>query len=143
MTSTLRHDRDRLRRTSGATGRLVAVALVAATCPLFATACVTASDVSGHFRQPRLIRKEAARFPEKAEQFGILHGIAYVQVVIDTHGRTSKPKVLEAKPEGVGFDDAAADAVLTYQYEPASQNGEPVAVYLIIPVEFVREASGP
>jgi outer membrane biosynthesis protein TonB len=123
---------------------LAHLAHAATTGPWSAAAVATLESAqSGQLRLPRLVKKPTPNFPEQAVRAGVAQGIAYVQVVISVRGRTVNPVVLEAKPEGVGFEAAAIAAVGRYRYAPALQDGQPVAAYLIVPVVFQRARSGP
>ena len=148
-----------LRQTAGMTSRFIPVALLLSACGSIwvtppALACASASSAANsvaapdateaeRMRLPRLVKKSTPHFPEQAAQAGVLHGVVYVQVVIDLRGRTANAEAVESNPEGLGFEAAAIATVGRYRYTPALQDGKPVAAYLIVPVVFDRERPEP
>ncbi len=74
------------------------------------------------------------RYPKYEREKGI-EGIVLVGVLIDTDGRAVQAKVIKSVTEGL--DNAAKYAVLNYQnYIPATQDGKPVACWLMLPINF-------
>lgn len=59
-----------------------------------------------------------------------------VGLKVDQAGRPYDIWVL--KPSGMGLDEEAAKAVLTYKFRPAMCHDKPVAVYLNVDVRFQR-----
>ncbi len=74
-------------------------------------------------------------YPELARQ-ARLEGNVLMQVVIEKDGTVSEPKILRVDKPNLGFEAAAQEAVLQWRYEPAKQNGKPVAVFLTVNVQF-------
>jgi len=74
-------------------------------------------------------------YPELARQ-ARLEGTVILQVVIQKDGSVSEPQILRVDKPNLGFETAAQEAVLRWRYEPATQNGRPVAVYLTVHVQF-------
>ncbi len=74
-------------------------------------------------------------YPELARQ-ARLEGNVILQVVIQKDGSVSEPQLLRVDKANLGFEEAAISAVTQWRYEPAMQNGKPVAVYLTVKVEF-------
>lgn len=59
-----------------------------------------------------------------------------LQAVIRSDGTVGEIDVLRCSKAGFGFEECAIDAVSQWRYEPARQNGRPVAVYFTIVVHF-------
>jgi len=77
-------------------------------------------------------------YPEKAREEGV-EGKAILQVVICGDGTVSDLRVLRETPAGYGFGRAAVEAVRRWRYRPATRNGEPVAVYFTVVVNFGKD----
>jgi TonB family protein len=63
-------------------------------------------------------------------------------VLVDVRGEPIVLDVLEASHPGYGFEDAAADAVFKWKFDPAEMDGEPVTSYTKVRVKFPRSAGG-
>lgn len=85
---------------------------------------------------PRLERFEPAVYPAEAEAEG-LEGSVVLQLDIDVEGHVTRAEVVE--PAGHGFDEAAREAALKFQFAPATRNGQPVAVRILYRYEFALE----
>ena len=57
-----------------------------------------------------------------------------VYLIVEKDGSPSHVSI--ARPVGLGLDEAAVAAVEKYQFAPATQDGNPVAVDLYIDVNF-------
>lgn len=89
---------------------------------------------------PALIRGADAAYPEQAKAAG-REGTVVVQLTIDAGGRVSAADVIE--PLGDGFDEAAREAALRLQFEPARRDGAPIAAKLRYAFEFRLPAPSP
>lgn len=76
---------------------------------------------------PRPIVQTPMAYPPGAKAAGIT-GYVVLSVLIGPTGQVEKVKVLEAQPEGV-FDEVAAAGVQGWKFEPASYKGENVRVW--------------
>ncbi len=90
-------------------------------------------------RNPQLVREVKPTYPDVALRQGIEKATVIVQVVIDRHGRVTRPQILRCTPLGHGFEEAAVKAVKKWRYEPAQVDGHPVDVYYTIKVTFERQ----
>jgi len=72
-----------------------------------------------------LIKRAAANYPTAALRAN-LSGWVLVGFTVTADGRTSDVHVVDAQPRHV-FDRAAIDAVSRWKYQPATQDGTPVA----------------
>jgi periplasmic protein TonB len=61
-------------------------------------------------------------------------GICLVALVVDEHGNPTQIHV--ARPVGMGLDERAVEAVKQYKFKPASYHGHPVAVEMVVVVNF-------
>ncbi len=66
-----------------------------------------------------------------------IQGVVIVQAIIDKQGNVTNVKVLKGLP--MGLDKAAADAIQTWKFQPATLNGKPVDVYYNLTVNFTLQ----
>lgn len=87
---------------------------------------------------PKLIENTKARprYPKLARKASVA-GKVILEAVIQTDGAVGELRVLREPRANLGFGDAAIEAVRQWRYQPAKQNGKPVAVYFTIVLEFV------
>ncbi len=76
---------------------------------------------------PRATQRAALEYPKEAKRKGI-QGYVLFNLLIGKDGRVQRSKILEAVPEGV-FEDAAAASVRQWRFEPATYQGEAVKVW--------------
>jgi periplasmic protein TonB len=74
------------------------------------------------------------RYPELARRQGI-EGTVLLKMRITAQGRVEDVQV-ERSAGHPDLDQAATEAVRRWRFEPARRGGEPVAVWVVIPVEF-------
>jgi periplasmic protein TonB len=74
------------------------------------------------------------RYPATARRLGI-QGTTLLRVFVSTDGRVTDVAVERTAGHG-DLDDAAADAVRRWRFEPARRGDEPVAMWVLLPVEF-------
>ncbi len=82
--------------------------------------------------QPR--RRTAASYPPRARAEGIT-GYVVMNLLINENGMVERVKVLEAKPTGV-FEEAARETVQSWQFDPATYQGEAVKVWARQTIRF-------
>lgn len=98
---------------------------------------ILAADSDG-VTMPVLIpeSKVSPTYPEVAREEKI-QGKVILQAVVDLDGSVTKIKVEDSEPEGYEpFIKSAVEAVRHWRYEPATLDGEPVAVYFTLKMEF-------
>lgn len=85
--------------------------------------------------QPRLIESRPPVYPDAArvERY---EGSVLLQIVVESDGSVGRIEVLRASHEGVGFEEAAREAVSRWRYTPATKNGSAVPVFLTVNVDF-------
>ncbi|MFX1723781.1 TonB family protein [Stenotrophomonas maltophilia] len=80
-------------------------------------------------------------YPKTAAEQRIV-GKVVVRVDVNTEGRATNVRVLQASPAGV-FDDATVAAAKQWTFEPAIRNGKAVASALKIPVTYAMDDEVP
>jgi len=81
-----------------------------------------------------LINSVQARYPRTALRRG-QQGWVQVQFTVDTDGKVTKARVVDARPKRV-FDRAALNAVDRWKFRPALRNGQPFPVTMSRRIEF-------
>ena len=61
-------------------------------------------------------------------------GTSFVSFILDTDGKVQDLQI--TSPVGYGLDTKAIDAVQKWTFTPAKKGGEPVAVHLVVEVQF-------
>ncbi len=79
--------------------------------------------------------KQTPLYPEPARK-AKLTGRVILEAVVLKDGTVSNIKVLRTPRPGMGFEEAAIDAVKQWRFRPALRNGEAVDVYFTVVVEF-------
>jgi protein TonB len=73
-------------------------------------------------------------YPSSARRMGI-QGTTLLQVLVTADGRVGDVIVKESAGHA-DMDQAAADAVRRWRFEPARRGAEPVAMWVLLPIEF-------
>ena len=89
--------------------------------------------VGGGVTAPRVTFAPQPQYTEAARAVR-WSGNALVYLQVDTAGMPVKLKLL--RPLGLGLDEAALAAVRAYKFQPAMENGQPVAVEMNVEVNF-------
>lgn len=91
-------------------------------------------------RDPRpLAGNPAPRYPAQALRSGVEGGVS-VRIEVDAQGVPTDAKVVERTGErSRDLDRAVLEAVRKWRFEPAMQNGKPVAGAVVLPVDFRRQ----
>jgi protein TonB len=92
--------------------------------------------VGGDVKPPEKISAPQPQYTEIARKARI-QGVVIVQAIIDKQGVVTNVKVL--KPLPMGLDQAAAEAIKSWKFKPATLNGKPVAVYYNLTVNFTLQ----
>ena len=82
---------------------------------------------------PRVLYQPDPDYSEEARRAGT-SGVVLLSLVAGTDGAPRDIKVVI--PLGDGLDEKAINAVKTWKFDPATKNGKPVAVQLMIEVQF-------
>ncbi|MGA1984094.1 MAG: energy transducer TonB [Acidobacteriaceae bacterium] len=89
--------------------------------------------IGGGVTQPRLLTHVDPQFGEAARAMKY-NGVVLVNFVLDDQGKPTRFQILH--PVGLGLDEEAVAAVSQYTFQPAMENGVPVAVELNVEVNF-------
>jgi TonB family protein len=92
--------------------------------------------VTADIEPPRLITKVTPEYPSVARAAKVT-GKVVVQATISTSGDVVDASIVSSRSELL--NQAALDAVRRWKYRPARRNGEPVAVYFTVRVEFTLQ----
>jgi TonB family protein len=82
---------------------------------------------------PKLIQSTAAEYTDAA-RLARLEGSVVLSVIVDTDGRAKQVRVIRSLDGGL--DEKAVEAVRTWQFAPATHDGQPVPVNMTIQVRF-------
>lgn len=89
--------------------------------------------VTPNFSPPSCLSCPEPVYPEPARNAGV-EGTAYLWAVVDAEGRVEELHV--KTPIGMGLDDAAAETVRYWRFEPAKRDGKPVAFQFSLEIVF-------
>ena len=88
----------------------------------------------GKVKDPKLIWSVPPTYPVVAKQNNI-QGDVKIEATISETGRVSRMKVISGPPL---LQQPAMDALRQWKYEPSTLDGKPVAVQLVVTVQFRR-----
>jgi TonB family protein len=80
----------------------------------------------------------APSYPELA-RVARIEGTVILQALVQADGTVAELCVQKCNRPGMGFEEAAMEAVKKWRYEPAMLEGEPVEVYFTVRVDFKLE----
>lgn len=89
---------------------------------------------------PVLKKFQDAPYPEEAQKAGV-EGDVILRLTIGVDGKVAASEVVE--PAGNGFDEAARQASLQFEFEPAKRDGKPVAVKILYKYSFTLKVAEP
>ena len=89
--------------------------------------------VGGSVLPPRKIYSPAPPYTEEARQ-GRVQGVVILEAIIDAEGAVRDVKVLKGLP--MGLTESAVATAMEWKFEPATLEGEPVAVYFSLTIRF-------
>ncbi len=87
--------------------------------------------------QPRLIGESryGPCYPDRAREVRLTANVI-LGLVIDTDGHTRDVEVLRCTRPGVGFEEAAAEVVRHWRYEPLTHMGRPISLEHVVQISF-------
>jgi TonB family protein len=92
---------------------------------------------------PKLKRSAQATYPPKAQEEKVETEVI-LEIDIDAQGLVETARVAQPSPQvGYGFDEAALEAVLQFEFEPAATAKGPVPVTITWRYRFVLEVAKP
>ncbi|HEX4155672.1 MAG TPA: energy transducer TonB [Acidobacteriaceae bacterium] len=98
-----------------------------------AVAQETPLHADGSVHPPILIRNASPEYTAAARK-AKLSGDVELSLRVDKKGNPSHIRVVRGM--GMGLNQKAVEAVRQYKFKPATQNGKPVAVDLVVDVNF-------
>jgi TonB family protein len=90
-------------------------------------------SVGGGVSAPMLVHSVEPEFTDQARQANF-QGTVAIQLIVDAQGNPQDVRV--AHHLGMGLDEKAVAAVRQYRFKPAIYQGHPVAVQMIVEVDF-------
>ena len=88
--------------------------------------------ITSGLRQPVKVRGTDPVYPPMARAAGV-QGIVIIEATISADGKVINARILRSRPL---LDDAALDAVRSWEYTPTMLNGVPVPVIMTVTVQF-------
>jgi TonB family protein len=88
---------------------------------------------------PELIHHVRPAYPLEAVREGVESRVI-LRAVVKKNGGVGELEVVSCDREGLGFEDAALEAVRQWRYNPAEQQGHAVDVYFTVRVDFEIES---
>jgi len=83
-------------------------------------------------KEPELVSMQEPQYPELAREAGV-EGTVLIRVLVGEDGFVKDQIIIQSQQM---LDDAAAAAAQTAVFKPALQKDKPVAVWMVIPIEF-------
>lgn len=90
-------------------------------------------SVGGGVSAPAVLHSVQPEFTEQARQTNF-QGTVTLQLIVDAQGNPQNVHV--TRRLGMGLDEKAVEAVQQYKFRPAMYQGHPVAVQIVVDVEF-------
>jgi TonB family protein len=90
-------------------------------------------SVGGGVSAPTVIHSVEPEFTEEARQANFQGSVA-IQLIVDAQGNPQNVHV--TRHASYGIDEKAVAAVRQYKFRPAMYGGHPVAVQIVIDVDF-------
>jgi protein TonB len=97
---------------------------------------IAAADLPAGWTAPRVVKAVAPEFPGELKSVGI-EGEVRLMCLIGQDGAVRH--IATAPKSDAHFVEAARHAVQQWKFTPGSQNGQPVAMTVEIPLRFVYE----
>ena len=97
------------------------------------TVVKSVAKVGGDIKAPKLLKGDDPNYIEIAK-IARFQGTTVLWIIVSPQGRPSNIRIVRAI--GLGLDDMAAATVTTWRFQPATQNGVPVAVQINVEVNF-------
>jgi TonB family protein len=91
---------------------------------------------------PVIVHKVLPEYPALGRQ-ARAQGKVLLSAVIGTDGQVGDLRVLKSAYPGWGLELAAIRAISQWTYEPARKDGQPVAVYMTVAVDFTLQGATP
>ena len=89
--------------------------------------------LGGNINPPVKIFYPQPRYTEEA-RLSRIQGVVILEAIIDANGDVHDVKILKALP--MGLSESAVETALQWKFEPATQYGKPVPVFLNLTIRF-------
>jgi TonB family protein len=90
-------------------------------------------SVGGGVSAPQVIHSVQPEFTDEARRANY-QGSVSVQLIVDSQGNPQNVRLVSHL--GMGLDEKAIDAVRQYRFKPAMYQGHPVAVQILVDIDF-------
>jgi TonB family protein len=97
----------------------------------------TVAAVGGRFVKPQVIHRVVPKYPRLAQQTGH-DGWVQLSILVDTDGKPHSVEVVDSSSYGL-FERAAIEAAEQWRFEPAQQDGVPIAGQHALKLVFALE----
>lgn len=87
----------------------------------------------GEVKDPTLTRQKQPSFTRLASQ-NKLEGVVELLILVSEHGRVLSFEVI--RPLGLGLEEKAIEAVKEWEFQPATRNGAPTAIFIVVVLNF-------
>jgi len=91
------------------------------------------AKVGGGVKAPKTLSNPEPEYSEAARKVGY-QGTVVLWLIVQTDGQPDNIRVV--KPLGLGLDDNAVESVRQWRFDPATRDGEPVAVQINVEITF-------
>lgn len=95
----------------------------------------SAEEFTPYDEPPVPLNEVTYEYPPLARQAGI-EGIVWIKALVDKNGIVRDALVFKASGSSAGFEDIAKEGAFKVKYKPAISNKQPVAVWVVYPVNF-------
>ena len=90
---------------------------------------------NGQVADPQLRDKVTPEYPKRARRYHVAASVT-LEARIMKDGSVSDVKVTSCTRRGLGFEEAASDAVRQWRYKPGTCDGKPIEVWFTVRVDF-------
>jgi len=84
---------------------------------------------------PQIVKRVNPTYPDIARSAEV-GGKVVVQFFVDKKGNVKNAKAVKADPKGLGFEEAAVEAIMQWKFTPALQRENPVGVWVSQTITF-------
>jgi protein TonB len=95
----------------------------------------SAEEFTPYDEPPVQLNEVAYDYPPLARQAGI-EGVVWIKALVDKNGIVRDALVFKASGSSAGFEEIAKEGAFKIKYKPAISNKQPVAVWVVYPVNF-------
>lgn len=93
-------------------------------------------QIGKHVSAPALAYAPEAKFPKTSKKEKKIQGVVLIRLIVDKDGMPQDVHVIRSFRDD--FDAEALNAVKEYRFKPAMRFKKPVAVFIMVEVNFAR-----